>query len=47
MNSPSCGICLSCNQEFTKNVMTKHLAGCAARKPGSESRLHIVAQGMY
>ena len=47
MDRRSRGLCLSCKKEFANNVMTKHLAACAERTPGGESRLHIVVQGMY
>lgn len=47
MGNISRGICAVCGKEFAKNVMTKHIAGCGERKPGAESRFHIVVQGLH
>lgn len=47
MNRPFPGTCVSCNKEFARNAITKHIAICEQRKSGDETRFHIVVQGSY
>jgi hypothetical protein len=47
MNQPFPGTCVSCNKEFARNAITKHIAACEQRKSGDETRFHIVVQGSY